>query len=99
MSGGPPNRGVQDLLRAGLLCACAVRGVERRVTFATRGGEYVAHQLLPSFAALSRDGRAGGFAIFGEHVAGRTVRRGEIANRKSTRLNSSHVKISYAVFC
>src|SRR5690606_41678472 len=26
-------------------------------------------------------------------------RRGEHADRKSTRLNSSHVKISYAVFC
>src|SRR5690606_39540191 len=25
--------------------------------------------------------------------------RGEVFNRKSTRLNSSHVKISYAVFC
>src|SRR5690606_41569532 len=27
------------------------------------------------------------------------VRRGLIGDRKSTRLNSSHVKISYAVFC
>src|SRR5690606_39309203 len=26
-------------------------------------------------------------------------RRGELLDRKSTRLNSSHVKISYAVFC
>src|SRR5690606_32413480 len=26
-------------------------------------------------------------------------RRGDVADRKSTRLNSSHVKISYAVFC
>src|SRR5690606_40871750 len=26
-------------------------------------------------------------------------RRDEVADRKSTRLNSSHVKISYAVFC
>src|SRR5690606_40887079 len=26
-------------------------------------------------------------------------RRSEFADRKSTRLNSSHVKISYAVFC
>src|SRR5690606_41752221 len=27
------------------------------------------------------------------------IRRSEIGDRKSTRLNSSHVKISYAVFC
>src|SRR5436309_12256898 len=27
------------------------------------------------------------------------VRRIEVSDRKSTRLNSSHVKISYAVFC
>src|SRR5690606_41735098 len=27
------------------------------------------------------------------------VRAGVVADRKSTRLNSSHVKISYAVFC
>src|SRR5437868_10720000 len=46
----------------------------------------------------------------GEHLRIRTVRavgsqaiavdvRGELADRKSTRLNSSHVSISYAVFC
>src|SRR5690606_40993459 len=29
----------------------------------------------------------------------RGVARAETADRKSTRLNSSHVKISYAVFC
>src|SRR5690606_41823864 len=49
-------------------------------------------------AAVGRDRRAGGFAalagqvVFGDHhLAGQ--------DRKSTRLNSSHVKISYAVFC
>src|SRR5690606_41545689 len=31
--------------------------------------------------------------------AWRTARHGLSADRKSTRLNSSHVKISYAVFC
>src|SRR5690606_41729674 len=37
-----------------------------------------------------------------EHRAGERralQRRGEAQDRKSTRLNSSHVKISYAVFC
>src|SRR5436309_12477403 len=31
-------------------------------------------------------------------IVGNTVRGGKV-DRKSTRLNSSHVKISYAVFC
>src|SRR5690606_40468338 len=34
-----------------------------------------------------------------EHPARCRIRRGFIPDRKSTRLNSSHVKISYAVFC
>src|SRR5207302_10066427 len=34
----------------------------------------------------------------GERLRGRPVER-VLADRKSTRLNSSHVKISYAVFC
>src|SRR3712207_9032070 len=34
----------------------------------------------------------------GSHVAG-GVRRGRGRDRKSTRLNSSHANISYAVFC
>src|SRR5690349_23692456 len=29
----------------------------------------------------------------------RCTRRGRVVDRKSTRLNSSHVEISYAVFC
>src|SRR5438874_13654097 len=33
------------------------------------------------------------------HGEGRPWRRGSLPDRKSTRLNSSHVEISYAVFC
>src|SRR2546427_1194001 len=40
----------------------------------------------------ARDGRHG--AEFGDAVAG-----GPMRDRKSTRLNSSHSQISYAVFC
>src|SRR5690606_6076250 len=32
-------------------------------------------------------------------VSGGTIPQSAVADRKSTRLNSSHVKISYAVFC
>src|SRR5437868_12774822 len=34
-----------------------------------------------------------------EHVAEREGAGGDLQDRKSTRLNSSHVSISYAVFC
>src|SRR5690606_41978943 len=35
----------------------------------------------------------------GQHVVGGATEVAVIEDRKSTRLNSSHVKISYAVFC
>src|SRR5690606_40843088 len=40
------------------------------------------------------DGLPFGFPVLGLHAAAHTN-----TDRKSTRLNSSHVKISYAVFC
>src|SRR3712207_7720371 len=43
-------------------------------------------------------GRGGGRHRRG-HPRGRARRRGEREDRKSTRLNSSHANISYAVFC
>src|SRR5690606_40816457 len=60
------------------------------------------HDALPIYP-----GGAGGFRCVAEPEPGRSVReavhsRTEKAggqDRKSTRLNSSHVKISYAVFC
>src|SRR5438067_3472316 len=42
-------------------------------------------------------GRVRDLLLFGHHVP--RVPRGRGADRKSTRLNSSHVSISYAVFC
>src|SRR6266568_5331202 len=46
-------------------------------------------------AAASRD-RQG---VRREHAQGHHRARGEARDRKSTRLNSSHSSISYAVFC
>src|SRR3712207_8974984 len=40
-----------------------------------------------------------GFSVAGPVVLRRLVRRFEGEDRKSTRLNSSHANISYAVFC
>src|SRR5436309_11023300 len=57
---------------------------------------------------LKREGRSGGvcsrelrMSITQAHPAHHLKRHqlGEAPDRKSTRLNSSHVKISYAVFC
>src|SRR3712207_8255766 len=47
---------------------------------------------------VERHAAAGGWDRAGER--GKTPRRGEaVLDRKSTRLNSSHANISYAVFC
>src|SRR5690606_40307416 len=55
--------------------------------------------LPPSMAELER--RLRGRGTDEEPVVRRRLEaaRAEIEDRKSTRLNSSHVKISYAVFC
>src|SRR5204863_6967489 len=52
------------------------------------------HDALP---ICRRDGRA--FRPEPEHGAARRRRAAPARDRKSTRLNSSHVEISYAVFC
>src|SRR5690606_42155417 len=44
-------------------------------------------------------GRRGGGGLSGPAVRRGVDRAGRRPDRKSTRLNSSHVKISYAVFC
>src|SRR3984957_21124249 len=40
-----------------------------------------------------------GDILFGRNWSGSRLRPSALLDRKSTRLNSSHVKISYAVFC
>src|SRR5690606_41749342 len=53
----------------------------------------ILHPCLPNLLVIDmQDGAVGGFAD-GDRIAF------PILDRKSTRLNSSHVKISYAVFC
>src|SRR5690349_23749578 len=53
------------------------------------------------YTTLFRSRRAGGEAGKGERQsdARERARRRRSQDRKSTRLNSSHVEISYAVFC
>src|SRR6266511_5267889 len=53
------------------------------------------HDALP----ISGGAGAGGAGRPVRHRRHRGRRRTQLPDRKSTRLNSSHVKISYAVFC
>src|SRR2546430_11172290 len=56
----------------------------------------------PAAAADARSGRVGGLrdrAPARASGAGDRTGAGGVADRKSTRLNSSHSQISYAVFC
>src|SRR5690625_7015435 len=46
-----------------------------------------------------RDAELAGVAGFHDHQGGGAVGQRAAVDRKSTRLNSSHVAISYAVFC
>src|SRR5690606_42009621 len=80
-----PTRRSSDLAKSVVSCwICAVAEVERRAT---------AQRAPPQR-------QRGTMRVFGVERAGRE-RTGCTASqdRKSTRLNSSHVKISYAVFC
>src|SRR3712207_8431784 len=57
------------------------------------------HGLVPLQRILHRDARTLGLDLHGGELAGAP---GDVAlrgDRKSTRLNSSHANISYAVFC
>src|SRR5436309_10421228 len=58
------------------------------------------HDALPIFRAGPDPGRQPGPRRVRRHLHGAGgAHHGPGADRKSTRLNSSHVKISYAVFC
>src|SRR5688572_1947527 len=56
------------------------------------------HDALPIFLRVRRESRAQ-FALGGRVVPEGSESFAEHADRKSTRLNSSHSQISYAVFC
>src|SRR2546428_9287199 len=54
------------------------------------------HDALPILAVRGHDGDT---IARGDAVGGEMTREGVAQDRKSTRLNSSHDQISYAVFC
>src|SRR5207249_11696944 len=89
----PPSEFYTLSLHDALPISCVCRDAPRRLR--RRRG--------PAQSLRSRDCRHGVPAVVGRLVRGRTPDNGRNAvaavDRKSTRLNSSHVSISYAVFC
>src|SRR5690606_40624306 len=83
------------------LQAMADRNLARGQVDQSRGDEEGADATDALF--LQHDGRVGDGAQAADarpdHDAGRFLVVFRFRDRKSTRLNSSHVKISYAVFC
>src|SRR5690606_41855420 len=57
------------------------------------------HDALPIFVANLKRFAAGGPTAVVSTINGDSNETTAVGDRKSTRLNSSHVKISYAVFC
>src|SRR5437868_11344369 len=57
------------------------------------------HDALPISARCHVDGNGPGLEAAGRPDRAAGTGRGRKRDRKSTRLNSSHVSISYAVFC
>src|SRR5699024_12718548 len=94
----PPVVPYTPLFRSGLRTAGTLAGMLAIYLWKASG-------LVPVFVLcmtqmLRKNGRAGElwFALYEKQT--RSQRRGRYyGDRKSTRLNSSHVSISYAVFC
>src|SRR5690606_41654192 len=88
-----PTRRSSDLVS----CSFDLPGGTRRLGMAdARGGGSELHLAHPRARTPHALGGAGCRAAVAREAA---VRGGPGRDRKSTRLNSSHVKISYAVFC
>src|SRR5436190_16133600 len=58
--------------------------------------EYLRKRLMPVEGVIPH---VQGIEMYGNSIPAGTVGGNRIADRKSTRLNSSHTVISYAVFC
>src|SRR6266699_1342054 len=73
----------------------ALAGLDTQVEIA----EYPAPVGITKVDVLECDGGARAHQRSGLRVIAQAVRHKKRRDRKSTRLNSSHVRISYAVFC
>src|SRR5438445_9047104 len=91
-----PTRRSSDLicngLRAGALEA-VLAGAHEGTRFSGREARYSSFKLWLKYAKPSRG------TLLIDAGAVRAVREASARDRKSTRLNSSHANISYAVFC
>src|SRR5690606_41691554 len=88
-----PTRRSSDLPRRAVV-ACVVLGVATTFAIAAQQG----FDVPTLIQAAPQMGIAIAFSVLLGLWFAATMRRSE-EDRKSTRLNSSHVKISYAVFC
>src|SRR5690606_39920070 len=103
-----------DLLLRRLVCttrpatpAIATLSLHDALPIFAGGGQKEAHAFLDALEIFGLGYSWGGYESLAVHVRlnDRTIARGDYPgpvirlDRKSTRLNSSHVKISYAVFC
>src|SRR5690554_3996347 len=71
--------------------AAKIEGVRKVLAVANDANAHAIGQVLGPQVARLADGYS--------HVFGPSTTFGKDLDRKSTRLNSSHVRISYAVFC
>src|SRR5690606_40311844 len=82
-------------------CTESYLGIEQIVTDSTPPEKLTVNKVTPKSGALEIEFTLpAGDPSIAQIIASYTNERGEKReDRKSTRLNSSHVKISYAVFC
>src|SRR5690625_6843987 len=74
------------------LIEAALRDFDSSITDITKRG-FTGHEMLDEVGVIHMNGR-----IYDPRL-GRFMQARVVKDRKSTRLNSSHVAISYAVFC
>src|SRR5690606_40870532 len=104
--GSVRGAGMPCRLRSLLHCCCTSASSSSNAPAPTQTSTLSLHDALPISSLDERGDRALNACERGEGIALRPPNhrhRGELEiarrDRKSTRLNSSHVKISYAVFC
>src|SRR5438034_2386871 len=91
-----------SLAALGLLAGCSKPGPQQQQAAAPAGVQWavvVLYNHPKDTAAFEKYYKETHVPLFASHAQEIGVTRAELIDRKSTRLNSSHTVISYAVFC